>query len=1105
MQETTKIWLYANSPFRNDYENVIRFSSVEEQDKFFTEPNNHINLLYHSDSFQQVPRNGAIQVTGRVEKFETATYMRFINHGRTYYAFIMDVIYLNEKTTEIYYEIDVWNTYYFDLAKTKVSGQVESMTLKNSIGSLVDSSQGFSTGTKRTIYASKVGNDVEWLVVVAKPTITLKNGKAKNINFAKVGTQKSFKYFIVPINNFTGRTYKFNIDGQTVDKSYPLEAIFQELYGLGAEDDTVNNIINIYVSRQIGIDYEFNTQTQTVTITGQNIREFELHRLGSSTTTTTTVVSSNQGISYNANGNYTGGAINYGGHSLSAEHIKTLVGLAQSFNVLPSLIISQLYYESNWGNSNVGRIDNNWGGLSGGAQTRPSGVKVTQGLARPANEGGHYMHFASVKDYFIDYMFLLAKQTAGNNQKMYQVAGKMDFAEATKGLFTVGGALFNYAEVGYTQYNATMQSVRNGINQANGGVLDKLDQQIKSGTGSTSTSTPQATPSTPKTDNALKQLAGLLGQRVGSGQCYGLVAKYSQILGGALLGGGVTGVNANGTGKQADGSNKIRGMSASNIGGDYNWQALGWQVVFNPTSLSQVKAGGLINWKPVQGYDLEYGHTGVIEAVNGQEMTILEQNYGGQWVTRNKRPIKLSDIESIVYPPEIAGGGTIMATSTGDVPTTTTTTQTVWNTRAVLLEVKTLHAFNPTTFEVPNLLRISYDNIAEQLKKYTGRDINPEIQLLNSEFTEIELYDSFGNSYLYQPQFLPRTLDDKRKYVVIFAGALGDRNQVHITFKDYNNLTKPDYVEGRAISKNVDAHHTNQTFVSDPERLKYGFFDTTGRDITILNDATASYMQANKNQNQAIQLSFKENKEIQAKQASLANKQVAQANKEATYNASYAVDSANINIWANGVSNAGGVIGDIFSGNIGGAVTRGLNAGYQGYQDFRAIGHAETQAGFAKDNNSLRSQANALANMQAKQALNQSIRSYNASMTDLQNQPISIQQIGNDLAFNTGYNADDVIYKISIAQQEILYKANEYIKLFGTLINSRFDNMLAVRNRKRFNYVKAITVTVKIPANQAHINAIQAIFQTGVRIWEYGAIKNDSTLFDYLPNNDNAE
>lgn len=163
------------------------------------------------------------------------------------------------------------------------------------------------------------------------------------------------------------------------------------------------------------------------------------------------------------------GALVHGGHQLKIEVINSILEFAKKFKLLPSVIISQLYSESFWGDTTVGRADNNWSGMSGSAQTRPSGIVVKTGQRRPSGEGGTYFHYNSVADFLYDYMYLL--RDGGS----YKVAGKNDFGEAVKGFFRAGGAKYDYAAAGYGTYNNLMSSVRNGINRDNPGKLDKID------------------------------------------------------------------------------------------------------------------------------------------------------------------------------------------------------------------------------------------------------------------------------------------------------------------------------------------------------------------------------------------------------------------------------------------------------------------------------------------------------------------------------------------------------------------------------------------------------------------------------------------------------
>lgn len=606
-----------------------------------------------------------------------------------------------------------------------------------------------------------------------------------------------------------------------------------------------------------------------------------------------------------------------------------------------------------------------------------------------------------------------------------------------------------------------------------------------------------------QTLKALNEIKSRVGTSIGSGQCYGLVALYSQLLGGCNIGGDINTPNPDGNGRQASGSDTQRGMSASNIGGDYNWDAVGWKVRFDP-SFSDLRVGCIVNYKPTSSNI--WGHTAVISAVNGSSYDVIEQNYAWSGYTTERTGIDTVDnIESIIYPPEVVAGGDIgeITGNTGDRQLGNGDyTKTAFDVEALLIEVNGFFDYRPNVYEIPNLLEIAYNQIQDSLRAYTGKsDLEIEVQLLNSEFTEVELYDIYGNSYVYQPQYLPRTLDTGHKYKVIVNGSLGDNNQVHINFLEYNNANNLSYAD-KNILENIDTKIWTEY---NPEHFKYGLNDVTGKNIAILNDAEASYIQTHKSQMEHTQLTFKENREMLKQSVDLSNKQVATANSQASYNAQFAVDSANINQWTEGASGVLNVAGNLLQGNLGGALSGLASGGMKVFNANREYNNKLVEQGFTDTNNALKSQSNALNNMKAKIALDQSIRAYNASMADLQNQPISVQQIGNDLSFQSGHLLTDVYWKVSIAQKEILGRANEYIKCYGVLVNIFSNNALSVmKARKRFNYIKMINVNLEnLRANQSHMNAIMAIFQSGVRIWNYSANKDDKILFDIKKNNPN--
>lgn len=115
----------------------------------------------------------------------------------------------------------------------------------------------------------------------------------------------------------------------------------------------------------------------------------------------------------------------------------------------------------------------------------------------------------------------------------------------------------------------------------------------------------------------IAQVKAVYGQFVYNAQCYGLTSFYVDTFNSKVhIGAGspygkteVTGV----------------GVSASDIGDDYNWAANGWAVIHNPT---EIKVGDIVN---IAGFsDLgytEFGHTGVCVATGNGTTTLAEQNH----------------------------------------------------------------------------------------------------------------------------------------------------------------------------------------------------------------------------------------------------------------------------------------------------------------------------------------------------------------------------------------------------------------------------------------------------------------------------------------------
>lgn len=115
----SSIWL-CTVPFDNTYKNQVRFSSAQAQASYFATQTKKTFSEYVVVR-KTLPDGGvrsSVKVEANIDDLYGYNYMfyRNANHGtRNFYCFITDLIYVNEGTTEILFETDVYQTWLFDV------------------------------------------------------------------------------------------------------------------------------------------------------------------------------------------------------------------------------------------------------------------------------------------------------------------------------------------------------------------------------------------------------------------------------------------------------------------------------------------------------------------------------------------------------------------------------------------------------------------------------------------------------------------------------------------------------------------------------------------------------------------------------------------------------------------------------------------------------------------------------------------------------------------------------------------------------------------------------------------------------------------------------
>lgn len=110
----TSIWLLQNVPLDNTYESTIYFDSVSQQTEYFL--NSKFSWLKETENSYQRVNNNKLRIRENIDKIYPYNYLAFINksyENKYFYAFITSINYINDNTTEIEYEIDVLQTWFF--------------------------------------------------------------------------------------------------------------------------------------------------------------------------------------------------------------------------------------------------------------------------------------------------------------------------------------------------------------------------------------------------------------------------------------------------------------------------------------------------------------------------------------------------------------------------------------------------------------------------------------------------------------------------------------------------------------------------------------------------------------------------------------------------------------------------------------------------------------------------------------------------------------------------------------------------------------------------------------------------------------------------------
>lgn len=131
MNPNSKIWL-CKTNLENDYKNTLTFSSKNTQRNYFlgdpSDPTSHGVSTKSYVDYTYLRLENAIKVDDFIESIDTNNYLVLLNNTKYYYYFITSMEYIDEQTTKIHIELDVMQTYFFDINYTQTFVEREHVT-----------------------------------------------------------------------------------------------------------------------------------------------------------------------------------------------------------------------------------------------------------------------------------------------------------------------------------------------------------------------------------------------------------------------------------------------------------------------------------------------------------------------------------------------------------------------------------------------------------------------------------------------------------------------------------------------------------------------------------------------------------------------------------------------------------------------------------------------------------------------------------------------------------------------------------------------------------------------------------------------------------------
>jgi len=261
----TDIRFLASIPFSNDYKNVRWFGTVSEQLSYF---NSRPKVFTMSQAnFQRTEDQIYIACNASIEALHGATYVMFRNeyYDRWFYAFVTNIEYVQRNCTNVYFEIDVMQTwrFLFTMKPSMVVREHQQQLYSGGNPYINTLDEGIDYGKEYDIVSiNHYEPELLYLVIISKSRLhaiantgegdttegdTTEGDGTNEITASRNGIPQPLCYYVHPFYS-NGNVANVNVSGTNV----ALTSMTDLLTNIYKNEEAVNNVVSIYVTEHIG-------------------------------------------------------------------------------------------------------------------------------------------------------------------------------------------------------------------------------------------------------------------------------------------------------------------------------------------------------------------------------------------------------------------------------------------------------------------------------------------------------------------------------------------------------------------------------------------------------------------------------------------------------------------------------------------------------------------------------------------------------------------------------------------------------------------------------------------------------------------------------------